>query len=320
MNTMKWLLKREYWEHKGGFLWVPVILSTLMLLFTLASVIAGKAMGKMGNFQVDGEAVSLAETSKHISPEDQAKMVEGLSAMFIGPVAPLLVALSFVLFFYLIGALYDDRSNRSVLFWKSLPVSDTATVMSKVVWALVVAPLITLAVAVVTYVPFLLLTLGAMSMAGIHVAGDVLTTRQTYLLPLEFLGTLPVYMVWALPTVGWLLMVSAWAKTKPFLWSIGLPLGTALLLGWANALFDLGIKLGWVMQNIVGRLLLSILPGSWGFLLTDPGRIHADSLDKGSPLVSSWSVMATPEMWIGAVVGIAMIFVAIRLRRFRDEG
>lgn len=320
MNTMKWLLKREYWEHKGGFVWVPVILSTLMLLATLASVIAGKAMGKFSNFQVDGEHVTLSEAGKHVSPEDQVKIVEGLSAMFVGPVAPLIIALSFVLFFYLIGALYDDRSNRSVLFWKSLPVSDTATVVSKVVWALVVAPLITLAVAIATYIPFLLLTLVAMSMAGLNLFGAVLSESRTYLMPLEFLGTLPVYMVWALPTVGWLLMVSAWAKSKPFLWSIGLPMATALLLGWANSIFDLGIKLGWFMQNVVGRLLLSILPGSWGFLLTDPASIKADSLDKGSPLLSSWAVMATPEMWIGAVVGIAMIVVAIRLRRFRDEG
>ena len=35
---------------------------------------------------------------------------------------------------------------------------------------------------------------------------------------------------------------------------------------------------------------------------------------------SMYSVMATPQPWIGAAAGVAMITAAIRLRRWRDEG
>ena len=50
------------------------------------------------------------------------------------------IVLGVVVFFFCLGALFDDRKDRSVLFWKSLPISDQATVLSKVAMALVVAP------------------------------------------------------------------------------------------------------------------------------------------------------------------------------------
>ena len=96
--------------------------------------------------------------------------------------------------------------------------------------------------------------------------------------------------------------------------------GAALLLVWGKALFNLPIHMGWFMQNVVSRLLLSAVPGSWSFQLRGQTSFAPDNLDHGSPLVAAWQTMATPNLWIGAAVGIAMIVVAIRLRRFRDEG
>jgi ABC-2 type transport system permease protein len=62
---------------------------------------------------------------------------------------PVLMVLGFLVFFYCLGALHDERRDRSLLFWKSLPVSDYTTVMSKLLLAVVVAPLITMGIAIV---------------------------------------------------------------------------------------------------------------------------------------------------------------------------
>jgi ABC-2 type transport system permease protein len=317
MNTFKWLLKREYWEHKGGMFWAPTVIAALLLVAALVSVVVSRAVGHSGNMRVNGVQVTSLE--QIMPPEKQIAIANGIAHNFIGMSAPLFIAMSFVVFFYLIGALYDDRSNRSVLFWKSLPISDRDTVLSKVASALLVAPLITWSVAAVSSVLLSLLACFGMSISGLNLFGQVLGNPKLYTLPFEFLACLPVYLLWALPTVGWLLMVSAWARTKPFLWAVGVPLLSGGLISWANAMFDLNLKLQHLWQGI-GRLLISILPGSWSFLLKDPTSIGADSLDKGSPLASTWNLMAAPELWVGAVVGIVMIVVAIRLRRFRDEG
>ena len=52
---------------------------------------------------------------------------------------------------------YDERKDRSVLFWKSLPVSDRDTVLSKAVSALVVAPTLAISVAIASMFCFLVL-------------------------------------------------------------------------------------------------------------------------------------------------------------------
>lgn len=318
MNTYKWLLKREYWEHKGGMFWAPVVVSSLMLLVALVSVFGAVATGKFGHMEVNG--VPVTTLRQVVAPEDMSHIAEGVATAFFGTGMSLFAVMSFVIFFYLIGALYDDRSNRSVLFWKSLPISDRDTVVSKVVSALVMAPMITWVVASLASFALALIACIGMSLAGLNLFGAVLGNSKLYTLPFEFLACLPVYMLWSLPTVGWLLMVSAWARTKPFLWAVGLPLGTALLLVWGKALFNLPIQMGWFMQTVVSRLLLSAVPGSWSFQLRGQTSFAPDNLVHGSPLVAAWQTMATPQMWIGAAVGIAMIVVAIRLRRFRDEG
>lgn len=317
MNTFKWLLKREYWEHKGGMFWAPTVIATLMLAVALVSVLVGKAVGHSGKMQVNGVPVTSIE--QLMPPDKQAELANGIAHGFIGTSTALFVAMSFVVFFYLIGALYDDRSNRSVLFWKSLPVSDRDTVLSKVASALLVAPLITWSVAALSSLVLALIACFGMSISGLNLFAQVLSNGKLYSLPFEFLACLPVYMLWALPTVGWLLMLSAWARTKPFLWAAGVPLLSGGLISWANAMFDLNLQLQQLWQGI-GRLLLSVVPGSWSFLLKDPSSVGVDSLDKGSPLAATWNLVALPDLWIGAVAGIAMIVVAIRLRRYRDEG
>lgn len=330
MNTMKWLVKREYWEHKGGFFWAPVWVAGIMALFITATLITAAVFGSQHGFSrtvVNGTTVStVTQLSSVMTPEQQTEAAAAIATGYVGLGSPLFVVLGFVVFFFCLGALYDERKDRSVLFWKSLPVSDSATVLSKVVIALVVAPVITYVVAVLMSL-FLLIVLCITSMAlGLHVAGQVMSMSSLYLAPLQVAAMLPVYLLWALPTVGWLMMVSAWARTKPFLWAVGVPLLTGGLLSWFNALFGFGWNIQWFWQHIVGRGLLSVFPGSWfahhpfayGSQIGMGMQAHSD--DFGLLATQSWHVLATADAWIGVVAGIAMLFIAIRLRRWRDEG
>ncbi len=319
MNTMKWLVKREYWEHKGGFFWAPVVISAIMTFFVAASLFAAVALGSKHGMHINGQQVT--NLSSAMSPQDKTEFANALATGYMASSAPLFMVLGFVVFFFCLGALFDERKDRSVLFWKSLPVSDEATVLSKLVIALGVAPLITLAVATIASGITLLLICIATAFAGLNVFGTLLATPALYLTPFQVAAMLPVYIVWALPTVGWLMMVSAWARTKPFLWAVGVPVLTGALLSWFNAMFDFNWRIEWFWQNIVGRGLLSVAPGSW-FAFTDVsnGLVVNKGGDLASMVKQSWMVFGSPTLWIGAVAGAAMIYAAIRLRRWRDEG
>ena len=232
-----------------------------------------------------------------------------------------------VVFFYCLGALYDERRDRSILFWKSLPVSDAMTVLSKAVTALCVAPVISIAFAVVASLALLLIGCIAMAIGGVHLGGTILTQPDLYLQPLRLAALLPVYVVWALPTIGWLLLVSCWARTKPFLWAVGVPLITLLLVKWISYTLEnfsgSPLNIMPLAQEIVARLLGGIVPGIWfSFTGGIPPGMHqnAQGPDVQVLFEASWMTLATAQAWIGALCGAAMIVGAIRLRRWRDEG
>jgi ABC-2 type transport system permease protein len=327
MNTMKWLVKREYWEHKGGFFWAPMWIAAIMAFFIGATMFTAVAMGTRHGFQtttVNGMTVStVTNLSSVMTPEQQGEAAVAAATGYMGLSVPLFLVLGFVVFFFCLGALFDERRDRSVFFWKSLPIADGATVLSKVTIALVIAPLITLIVGTLMSLLLLFLACIAAAMSGVHVFGQVFGTSSLYLAPFQIAGMLPVYLFWALPAVGWLMMVSAWARTKPFLWAVGVPLLTGALLSWFNVLFGFGWNTSWFWQHIVGRGLLSVMPGTWffhhGFANARDVTAGTHTADMGLAMVQSWRVFATADMWIGVAAGAAMLFAAIRLRRWRDD-
>ena len=319
-NKMSWLMKREYWEHKGGFFWAPAVVGAIMTLFLAVSLIIGVAMGKHDGFNINGAHMN--NLSSAMDAADRTQFVQALTQGYMGIGAPLFMVLTFVVFFFCLGSLFDERKDRSVLFWKSLPVSDGDTVLSKVATALVAAPLIALAFATVTSVVSLIFVVIAAAFMGVNVAGDVLASPAVYLAPLEALAILPVYIAWALPTVGWLMLVSAWSRTKPFLWAVGVPVLSGALLSWFNAMFDFDWNVSWYWQHIVGRGLLSIAPGSWFGMIHNAAELRVEHGNVGMTtlVTESWRAFASASMWIGAAAGVGMIYAAARIRRWKDEG
>ena len=329
MNTMKWLLRREYWENKGAFLWAPLVVALVMLAFIGAT--AGYALATHGlgdSVIVNGHHMSKTQMLSAMPLEVRTKMAAIVANVWLAACAPLFGVLPVVVFFYCLAALYDDRRDRSILFWKSLPVSDQQTVLSKVVTAVCVAPLITIAIGTGVALLMVLIGLSAASFNGLHLFALVLGNPDFYLAPLRLVGLLPVYVLWAIPTVGWLLMVSAWARSKVFLWAVGVPVLVAVLAKWANVILGEtmtgGFDVKWLVNQVILRGLAGLVPGAWlQFSDMAPAALvnHVDrTVDAGSFFTQSWLTLLEPGVWIGAAIGMAMLFVAVRLRRWREEG
>lgn len=325
VDKMKWLVRRELWEHKGMLLWTPavigIVLTVLGTLLTMTTIARTKTRTAL---TVNGEDVSWSAIFNAPSfARQKNEFIDAVANNYAYLAAPLFLALGFLVFFYCLSALHDDRRDRSILFWKSLPVSDLQTVLSKAAIALLVAPVIVLAAACLSSLALLLGLATVMEMNGIHVFGELATRPGLYLGPLRLFGLLPVYCLWALPTVGWLLMVSSWARSKVFLWAVGVPLLLAVLLVWGGELAQLQAQANWIQSKVIARILLGTLPGNW--YLFEPGllpQLHAG----GARMVqidvfgNSWSSLGLPSAWLGAAAGAAMIWAAIRLRRWREEG
>ena len=334
-HKFKLLLKREFWEHKGGFFWAPIWAGGISLVLTLMALVVAEVAGRRavasGKMQIDGDininGLDLSALTSKMDAGDLQKLAGGIDISAVMSSAWPMVVLAFVVFFYCLGSLYDERKDRSVLFWKSLPVSDRDTVLSKAASALLVAPLIAVGVAIACMFGFLLL----LSTFVLLHNGNPMTLVWGPGNPLQLAGsmlaTIPVYALWALPTVGWLLLCSAWSKSKPFLWAIMLPVFSGIFISWFDIMNLFNLESGWFWKNIVARGLLSAVPGTWfdvahinnAHITSSEAARQIESVHQLLSLKTTYSVLLTPQLWIGAVVGAAMIYGAIRLRRWRDD-
>jgi ABC-2 type transport system permease protein len=319
------LLRREFWEHKGGFFWAPLVAGGIFLLLSLMGFGVGEmaARRSTGHFEVGGDSIrvnglDLGAMTSHMDASQLHDLGKGVDLSLLMASSWPFIVLAFVLFFYCLGALYDDRKDRSVLFWKSLPLSDRETVLSKAASALVVAPVIATAAALVTMVGFLLVASAMVLLHGGNPYALLWGPGSPLTLTAEILASIPVYAIWALPTVGWLLLCSAWAKSKPFLWAIMIPVFAGIFVTWFDLMKVFDLEAGWFWSNIVGRALLGVVPGNW-LIVAHSGHASIDTVTQGLSPAMVWSTLSLPGAWIGAAAGVAMIFGAIQLRRWRDD-
>jgi ABC-2 type transport system permease protein len=360
MKTLKWLVLREFWEHKGGFVWAPLAVAAIVIFFSIAALTSrytGSYKSSTTTTQSETaasekrDAVSAAVATPLASSSSsnatkatatehsyRAKRTRDLADEFLAsamttifvliPLFILFAVWSLVAVFYCAGALYDERKDRSVLFWKSLPITDRITVTSKAVTVLVVSLGIVWLIGTLL-VPFLMGTLWLSVLFEAPPPEFRVDWTSGMSAPLSLAALLPIYALWALPTVGWLMMVSAWARSKPLLWGLFVPLLAGGLLAWVNRAFSLGWGIDWFWQHIVLRIVGGLIPGAWFFRGERPLEELSQSMEKsvtstgdvGAQLVNySWSAAATPEMWIGVAAGVLMLTAAIYLRRWRDEG
>ncbi|PIV36598.1 MAG: hypothetical protein COS34_01235 [Lysobacterales bacterium CG02_land_8_20_14_3_00_62_12] len=319
MNAFVTLLQREFWEHRGGFLWAPLVVISVFVMITLMGLTIGEAHIGGRNMQISG--MPIAQMLESASIEKQAEITQGIQIGLASMAMLVQIVLGFVLFFYLLGALFDDRKDRSILFWKSMPVSDLQTVASKVASAAVVAPVLAWAASIVFHLLMLGLLGGFLAWHGVSPIKVLWGPAEPWQLWAKMLVAIPVNALWALPCYGWLLLVSSWARSKPFLWAVFVPVLTGLLLAWFDMLTKLRIPDSWYWTHIFSRGLFSVFPYSWS-----PGRTFSFGyqFDHGhSPAdLISWTsisdLLGGPNLWLGALAGMAMLVGAIYLRRYRE--
>lgn len=290
-----WSVKRELWENRALYI-APLTVSGLILFGFVLSL------------------VGLAERARSFSALPPAKQAAQIAQPYdIAAVA--IIATAFIVgFFYCLGALYGERRDRTILFWKSLPVSDSTTVLSKMSIPLVVLPLITFVVVVVLQLLMLLL-----NSAGRLVDGLSLAPLWTQLPLFEMQAVLGYGLVtlslWNAPIFAWLLMVSAWARRTPILWAILPPLAVSLVEK---------IAFG---TNYFGALIAHRLIGGYeaGFSGSESvvkahgaARLSGGIPSAGLAQVDPIKFLTSPSVWIGLALAAAFLAAAVWLRRYRE--
>lgn len=293
------LVRRELWEHRN-LVWAPLAMAlTIVVVSVLSSTIHGSVDIRMDGGRPLPELFRDAEQQRGI-----------FVAIMAGLVLPQLLVGAVVVFFYLLDCLFTERRDRSILFWKSLPVSDSQTVLSKLFVALVAMPLwiwaLSLAVGLAVF------GVVAAKVSGTPAAGLGVWHGGTWLaVQASMLGKLALAALWYLPVAGWLLLVSVLAKRSPFIWAT-LPF---LVLSIAER-----TTLG---TNTVGSFVSRRLFGfgeEISFAAVTAGGSGAGALvTRSRSLLGEFPLLFSPELWLGVAVGAALVYAAIRLRRRSDD-
>jgi ABC-2 type transport system permease protein len=204
--------------------------------------------------------------------------------------------------FYCADALYGERRDRSILFWKSMPVSDLTTVLAKASIPLVIVPLLASATALVAQFIMLLLSSAALLASGLSVSPlwTELSFFRMSLLLLYHIFT--AHTLWPAPVYCWLLLVSGWARRATLLWA-ALPV---VAIGGLEAI----VFRTWHFAALVGTRLIGAAPaidfGSPDTFPTNP-RTHITPLN----------FLSSPELWLGLALCAAFLAAAVRLRRYQ---
>jgi len=322
MNTFVWLLKREYWEHRGGFMRAPAITALVFLAFTIMGLITAEVTMRRMSF--DFNNVHMQELLANISSNDISRAQAAVDVALLSLGSPIGIVLFIVVLFYLLGALYDDRRDRSILFWNSLPLSDMQTVLSKVVAAAFIAPAFAVAAMIALHLGFLVLLSIYALIHGINPFPLLWSPVHLIDLWIKLIVMIPLNALWALPCIGWFLLCSSFVRAKPFLWAFALPIVSGVLIWWIDLMSQLSLPRTWFWQHIVARVLFSIFPGSWmnGSTIRALAQSHQGDVDVLGSMLSMESLktlFVSADTWIGAIAGVAMIIAAIYFRKHRTE-
>jgi ABC-2 type transport system permease protein len=267
-----WSMRRELWEYPSIYI-APLAVATVSLL---------------------GFLIALTVSPAH--RREPLDMPYELAAGLIMGTASVLGI------FYSLDALYGERRDRSILFWKSLPVSDLTTVLSKFAIPLIILPLLSFAIAVVTQFVMLLLSSAVLLGSGLSV-GTLWAHMSFFHMSLMLLyHILTVHGLWYAPIYGWLLLVSAWAPRAPFIWAFLPPF---VIWGVEKIAFRTSHFLGLLQYRLTGP---------------EPSTTTARSgnmMEMISALTPA-QFFSTPGLWVGLAVAAILLAAAVRLRRYRE--
>src|SRR6266446_1577093 len=278
-----WSVSRELWENRSIYI-APLIVAAVQVFGFAISIIG------------------LAERRRALLLLDPAKQRAGIEMPYDVAAMMMIFTVFIVGVFYCLDALHGERRDRSILFWKSLPVSDLTTVLSKAIIPLAVLPVIAFALTVCVQLIMLLMTSANLVMHGMSPATTWahFPVFQNWLV---LLYGLVVLALWHAPIYGWMLLVSGWARRATFLWAV-LPLIVIQIfekITFGTSYFG----------SFVGHRLMRFAPHAFGFHGQDHPTI--DSLSQLTP----GTYLSSAGLWLGLLFAAAFIAAAVRLRRYR---
>lgn len=295
------LIRRELWEHRSIYV-TPAIIALIVSLGTVTGQVSVSGFDHVVDIAILG-GTNLGENERAAAI---SVLLSGVSVLFI-------IGMWVLTIFYALDSLYAERKDRSILFWRSIPCTDFETVLSKLLITIIVIPLITFAVILVTHLVVLTITsiwIGAKGGNPGHLIWSAAPLFDNWIVTFVFLLALPI---WSSPFIGWFLFVSAFAKRSPFLMAflpiLILPMLERILIG-TTAIAEAFYIRAWKMPLFKG---------------VDP----ADFFDKESHTVTEsislislldlGGFLASPGLWVGIVVCGLFTTAAIYVRRYRDE-
>ena len=279
-----WSVRRELWENRSLYL-APLAVAAL---FLIAFVI--------GHNPHSHVHIGLSSHSMHPQGPEVFEQPYTIAALL------LMGTTFFVAVFYCLEALHGERRDRSILFWKSLPVSDTTTVLAKASIPILILPLITFATVLVTQGIMLLLSTAVMLARGQNVA-DLWSHLPLWQMTLMlFFHMLAIHGLWYAPFYGWWLLVSAWARRAPFLWAVLPPAVVAVIEKIAFNTSHFAALIGYRFGGSPEKVPFTVGPMSMGVLTT-------------SDVVQ---VFTDPGLWTGLALTGVFLAAAVRLRRYRE--
>jgi len=280
-QPMYWSVLRELWENKSIYI-APTIVAGVILFGALVS--AGHLPQRRRN------AMLLDEVRRRAAielPYNIVAMVLIVTAFIVG-------------FFYCLDALYGERRDRSILFWKSLPVSDFTAVLSKAIIPLAILPAVIFVVAFITQLSMLLLSTVVLLPSGL--AGTSWANFNLLRESVVLLYGLIVIALWHAPIYGWALLVSGIARRATFLWAVLPPLALGIF---EKITFNTSY-----CASMLKNRLLDAGDTAFDFQMHRSISVDLSQLTPGRFLM-------TPGLWIGLIVAAGFIFAAVRLRRYR---
>ncbi len=277
-KVLYWSIRRELWEYRSVYL-APLAGACIFLFgFLVSALTLPRRITALASLN------AAQQHSAIIMPYTFADLVIMGVAFFTGV-------------FYCIDALSGERRDRSILFWKSLPVSDFITVIAKIIIPVIVIPLFSWAITVATHIVMLLLSSAVLLASGVS-AGPLWKETSLFWSSLALLYHLmTVHALAYAPIYGWLLLASAWARRMAFLWAFLPPLAIYLVE-----------KLAFNTSHFVDMLatVLSGGPEKFGMPMDEAPHFHV------------LTFLSNPGLWIGFAVAAVFLAAAMWVRRYRE--
>ncbi len=342
-----WSVRRELWENHA--IWIAPLVVAAIVIFgfsvglftphsltnvnrtsmvshakTVNGVVVSKTVSREGggfaiSANADADATAQADPAE-ASKEPVAKVAKPtvmtpaqrlqiavLPYDFLA--VAMLVTMFLVAVFYCLGAMHNERRDRSILFWKSLPVPDLTTVLAKATIPMAVLPLVTVVLTLATQLVMLLLNSAEWTSHSRDLAALWSRIPLGEMSVVLLYGTITLTLWWA-PVYAWLLLVSVWARRAPFLWAVLPPLGLALA---EKLAFNTTNVASMLSSRIMGTYEDAFVVPAKGAFRT-PGAIATITISQ----IDAGKFLSTPGLWIGLIVAAGLVVATIWLRRNRE--